>query len=239
MDFAGIRALSFDCYGTLIDWETGLADAVSVIHPGASLDRERLLQVFAATESDLERRTPGLRYSAVLELAYGELVSRLGLVPAADGATRFARAIGDWPPFSDTPASLGALQRHFRLVVLSNVDRASFALTHPKLGVRMDAVFTAEEIGSYKPDRRNFEFLLERMREAGVSASQLVHVAQSRYHDIEPASALGLRTVWVDRRHGRPGWGATPPPAGGAEPDLTVQSLAELAARAAGSASRT
>ena len=137
--------------------------------------------------------------------------------------------MADWPPFPDSAAALASLQRRFRLVVLSNVDRASFAASEARLGVRFDRVFTAEEIGSYKPDPRNFEYLLDRLAAEGVGPEALVHVAQSRYHDVEPAKTLGLRVVWVNRRHRRAGWGATPAPRGAAEPDLTVRSLTELA----------
>jgi len=230
MDFTGVTALSFDCYGTLIDWETGIVDAVARLHPGAALDPERVLAAYAAAEAPVEREHPGLRYPALVERAYAELARRLDLPFSPDHARWFARSIGDWPAFADSPAALAALAKRFTLVVLSNVDRESFARSEERLGVMFDHVFTAEAIGSYKPDRRNFEYMLERLARSGIASGSLVHVAQSRYHDIEPAKALGLRAVWVDRRHGRTGCGATPPPSGGAEPDLTVRSLAELAA---------
>jgi len=230
MDFSGVTALSFDCYGTLIDWETGIVEAMARLHPGTALDPERVLAAYAAAEAPVEREHPGLRYSALVELTYVELTRRLGLPTAPGDARRFASSIGDWPPFADSPPALAALSRRFTLVVLSNVDRESFARSEARLGVTFDRVFTAEDIGSYKPDRRNFTYMLDRLARTGMAPGALVHVAQSRYHDIEPAKALGLRAVWVDRRHGRPGWGATPPPTGGADPDLTVRSLAELAA---------
>ena len=229
MDFAGVTALSFDCYGTLIDWETGIVEAVARLHPGVTLDSERVLAAYAAAEAPIEREHPRLAYSALVERAYAELARRLNLPFSADHARRFARSIGDWPPFADSPAALAALAKRFMLVVLSNVDRESFARSEKRLGVTFDRVFTAEDVGSYKPDRRNFEYMLERLGRGGIVPGALVHVAQSRYHDIEPAKALGLRAVWVDRRYGRAGWGATPPPSGGAEPDLTVRSLAEFA----------
>jgi 2-haloalkanoic acid dehalogenase type II len=230
MDFSAVTSLSFDCYGTLIDWETGIVEAVARLHPGVALDPERVLTAYAAAETPVEREHPGLRYSAVVELAYAELARRLELPSRPGDARRFAGSIGDWPPFADSPAALAALARRFTLVVLSNVDRESFARSEARLGVTFDRVFTAEDIGSYKPDRRNFEHMLERLARTGTAPEALVHVAQSRYHDIEPAKALGLRAVWVDRRHGRDGWGATPPPTGGVEPDLTVRSLEELVA---------
>lgn len=230
MEFTGVAALSFDCYGTLIDWERGIVDAVSQLHPSAALDPERVLAAYAAAEGPVEREFPGLRYSAVVERAYADLARRLALPFRSDDAWWFARLIGEWPPFPDSRAALATLAARFTLVVLSNVDRESFARSERLLGVTFDHVFTAEEIGSYKPDHRNFEYMLERLAARGIAREALVHAAQSRYHDIEPARAIGLRAVWVDRRHGRSGWGATPAPADTAEPDLTVRSLAELAA---------
>jgi 2-haloacid dehalogenase len=228
MDFTGVTALSFDCYGTLIDWESGIVEALARLHPGTSLEPERVLAAYAAAEAPVEREHPGLRYSVLVEQVYTELTRQLGLSFSPDAARLFAWSIGNWPPFEDSPAALAALAGRFTLVVLSNVDRESFARSEQQLGVKFDRVFTAEDIGSYKPDRRNFEYMLERLAWAGIAPGALVHVAQSRYHDIEPAKAMGLRAVWIDRRHGRAGWGATPPPSGGAEPDLTVGSLAEL-----------
>jgi len=224
-----VTALSFDCYGTLIDWERGIVDAVARLHPSAALDPERVLAAYAAAEGPVEREFPGMHYSAVVERAYVDLAARLHLPYTDAAARRFADSIGEWPAFPDSAAALVALQRRFTLVVLSNVGRGSFARSEQRLSVRFDFVFTAEDIGSYKPDRRNFEYMLERLASHGIAPDALVHVAQSRYHDIEPAKAMGLRAVWVDRRRGRAGWGATPAPSGAAEPDLTVRSLAELA----------
>lgn len=232
MEFRGVRALSFDCYGTLIDWEAGIVEAVRNLHPSAAFDPERLLAEYAALESRLERQSPGLGYPALVERVYAELVASLGLPFSADDARRFAWSIGEWPPFPDSPAALVVLQRRFALIVLSNVNRESFARSERRLGVKFDHVFTAEDIGSYKPDRRNFEYMLDRLASDGIEPNGLVHVAQSRYHDIEPAKAMGLRAVWVDRRRGRAGWGATPPPSRDVDPDLTVPSLADLASLA-------
>jgi len=230
MDFSGVTALSFDCYGTLIDWETGILETLARLHPRAVLDAERVLAAYAAAEAPVEREHPRLRYSAIVERAYAELTRSLGLPFSPGDARRFAQSIGDWPPFADSPAALAALARRFTLVVLSNVDRESFARSEERLGATFGRVFTAEDIGSYKPDRRNFEYMLERLAADGIALDGLVHVAQSLYHDIEPAKAVGLRAIWVDRRRGRAGWGATPPPSGAGEPDLTVRSLDELVA---------
>jgi len=144
-------------------------------------------------------------------------------------AAEFGGSVGRWPAFPDTAAALQYLKRHYKLVILSNVDRASFAKSNVKLGVEFDRVLTAEEIGSYKPDVRNFEYAIRVLGEMGVARAKILHVAQSLYHDIVPAKSLGLRTVWVNRRKGRSGGGATLSPRGDAKPDLEVASMAELA----------
>ena len=226
MDWNSVRWLSFDCYGTLIDWESGILAAVRPVlaaHGATPADAE-ILERFAALESAIEAG-PYLPYREVLRRVMQGLGREFGVALDARACESLPEALKDWPAFPDTPAALAALQRRFRLAVLSNVDDDLFAATLPRLGVTFDAVVTAQQCGSYKPARRNFERLLER---TGASRDDLVHVAQSLYHDHVPARAMGLRTVWVNRRRGLPGAGATPPAA--ATPDLEVATLAELAA---------
>ncbi len=224
LDWRRVRAISFDCYGTLIDWESGLAEALAaVLGPAArSLGRERLLALFAAHEARLER-PPFRRYREVLRAALAGVGADLGVRVPPERADALAAALPGWPPFADTVAALAALARRFELGVLSNVDDDLFAATRARLGVEFRWVVTAEQVGAYKPSRRNFERLLE---VTGLPPSAIVHAAQSRYHDVAPARELGLRTVWVDRRGGRPG-GATP--VAEATPDLVVGDLAALA----------
>ena len=140
----------------------------------------------------------------------------------------FAASIRRWPPFPDTSEALARLQEHYRLAVLSNVDKDSFTASEQALGIRFDLVCTAEEIGSYKPDPRNFRFLLARLSEMGIAGAELLHAAQSLFHDIEPARALGIRTAWVDRYSGASS-GAARAPRRAIEADLRVSSLKELA----------
>ena len=150
-------------------------------------------------------------------------------VEATDAeAEAFGAAVGDWPAFPDSPDALRYLKRHYRLAVLSNVDRASFAGSNEKLGVEFDAVFTAEDIGSYKPNLRNFEYMLARLGEMGVAKRRILHTAQSRYHDHAPAQKIGLRTAWIDRRHGKKGAGATVPTTLERDPDFYFTSMAAL-----------
>ncbi len=132
---------------------------------------------------------------------------------AADPAEHaaFGRSIADWPAFPDTVEALRYLKQHFRLVILSNVDRSSFAATNDRLGVAFDAIYTAQDIGSYKPDQRNFLYLVDRVTEQGIPKDRMLHVAQSLFHDHVPAQALGIASAWIDRRHDATGWGATAP----------------------------
>ena len=229
MNFSGIATLTFDCYGTLIDWERGILTALRPLlsRTGGRSD-EAVLQDFADHESRQQVATPDLVYADLLTEVHGQLARHWDV--AADPAEdrRFGASIGDWPPFPDTVAALAYLKQHFRLVILSNVDRASFQATNARLGVTFDSIHTAQDIGSYKPDTRNFVYLLERLAEQGVRRAQILHVAQSLFHDHAPANAMGLRSVWIDRRGGAGGWGATATPPDGVRYDARFPSLEAL-----------
>ena len=224
-----IKAISFDCYGTLIDWESGIADALSdwSRRHGAALERAELLAAFSEAEPVAQSSDPNLPYPEVLRRVAQRIGRRFDLQVSDADAGRFARSIRRWPSFSDTSKALARLQEHYRLAVLSNVDKTSFAATERVLGIRFDLVCTAEEIGSYKPDPRNFRFLLARLSEMGIARTELLHAAQSLFHDIEPARAQGIRTAWVDR-YGGADDGAARAPEAKVLPDFTVSSLAEL-----------
>ena len=227
-------ALSFDCYGTLIDWESGL---LAVLRPwarasGLAATDSDLLEAFAKHEGRVETAHPAMPYPQVLRQTFEAIGNVLGAPVTSSDADQLGGSVGDWPAFADSAAALGALAARFKLVILSNVDRASFAASNRKLGVTFDAVLTAEDIGSYKPSTRNFEALLARARELGVADGKLLHVAQSLFHDHVPARAAGLPTVWINRRGGLAGWGATP--AAEVVPDWEFASMAEFAEAAAG-----
>jgi 2-haloacid dehalogenase len=231
MRLADFKVLSFDCYGTLVDWETGI---LAALHPlagraGIALDNDTLLAKFAAHESAQQAATPDMPYVELLSRVHARLASAWGVAddPAEDA--RFGASVGDWPAFPDTVAALTRLQKRYRLVILSNVDRGSFHATQQRLGVTFDAIYTAQDIGSYKPDSRNFAYLLDRLAEDGLQKSDLLHVAQSLFHDHAPANAMGIASAWIDRRHGATGWGATVPPPPGVRYDFRFNSLAELA----------
>ena len=226
------EALSFDCYGTLIDWEQGIWDATAAWRERTqvTVERETLLEAFGAIESSTEAANPSTPYPHILTLVMRALGERFG-APADDReAEGFGRSVGDWPAFPDSQAALRRLATRYRLIILSNVDRASFAASNARLGVTFDAIVTAQDVGSYKPDPRNFEALLATADGLGVPRSRLLHVAQSLFHDHVPAKAIGLRTAWIDRRHDRVGAGATPRPDGAVEPDFVFASMEALAA---------
>lgn len=225
-----IKALTFDCYGTLIDWERGIS---GVLRPWSqrhnlSVSDEELLAAFAEAEPACEAEAPTALYPDVLRAVQRRLADRFGVPPSREDADILAESVGDWPAFPDTPAALRDLKGRYRLVIISNVDRASFARTNLKLGVTFDAVVTAEEVGAYKPDHRMFERALEILQGMGIERGEILHVAQSLYHDHVPAQQLGLVTCWVDRRRGKTGSGATRTVSPDVKPDHTVGSLAEL-----------
>lgn len=233
MNFERFQALTFDCYGTLIDWETGILWALRpwAIRSGLQLSDEELLGAYGEEESRLERALPKTPYPGILAGSFKALGARFGAAVAEEEARAFARSIRDWPPFPDSPAALASLKKRYRLAILSNVDRESFRYSNARLGVAFDLVVTAEDVGSYKPDLAHFHEALRRLSAMGVPEDRILHVAQSLYHDIAPAKALGLTTVWVNRRGDKAG-GIVPGTR--AKPDLTVPSLAALAERMAG-----
>jgi 2-haloacid dehalogenase len=220
IDWSSVRALTFDCYGTIVDWETGiLRDLRAGLATSASDDQ--LLDAYADVETALEAGA-FLPYKELLVLALAHVGDTLG-AHITDPQT-LARGLPTWPPFPDSAAALASLAKRFRLCVVSNVDRDLFAATDAALGSPFAEIVTADQVRSYKPATAHFE---EALRRLALDRSAVVHVAQSLFHDIEPARALGFRTVWVDRRGGRAG-GATRPPRGTPSPDLVVRSLAEL-----------
>ena len=231
MRLSDYSVLTFDCYGTLIDWETGIAEALAPWLEGAgvNLGRDRVLEAFAQLESAQQAATPALRYPELLALVHRGLAERFGIAPDAEAAAAFGASVGDWPAFPDSADALAHLKQHFKLVILSNVDRASFARSNARLGVSFDAVYTAEDIGSYKPDPRNFDHLLRHLAERGIAKGQILHTAESLYHDHIPARRIGLATCWIHRRAGKEGHGATRVPDGEVRPDFRFESLAAMA----------
>jgi 2-haloalkanoic acid dehalogenase type II len=234
--FSDFEALSFDCYGTLIDWETGIT---AVLGPwatrcGLGLDQEQLLEAYAAAEAKAELEHPRERYRDILARSLRSLGEQFGAPVSDEDAAALASSVPDWPAFEDSSDALRSLGERFKLIILSNIDRVSFAGSQARLAVEFTTVLTAEEIGSYKPSPRNFDALLAEVRRLGVEPGRLLHVAQSLFHDHVPAQRAGLATVWINRRHARPGWGATPAPPGEVTPDWAFPSMAAFASAVAG-----
>jgi 2-haloacid dehalogenase len=225
LDFRQFDVLTFDCYGTLIDWERGLLDALwSVLESRqVKASDEDLLASFARHEAALESGAYH-PYRDVLAGALRGIASEHGFVPTDEEASRFALSVGDWPAFADSGPALARLAERFRLGVITNCDDDLFARSNARLGVTFDWVVTAQMVGSYKPSLRNFEVAFSVI---GAPRERILHVAQSLFHDHVPAKQLGLSTVWVDRRQGKSGPGATPPAT--ATPDLVVPDMKTLA----------
>ena len=224
VDFGAHDVLTFDCYGTLIDWETGLLAALRAALPGAaSIDDDVLLECYAGHEAEAER-PPYRSYREVLATGVHGVAADLGLDAEDEAVARFEESVRDWPAFPDSAKALARLQERFRLGVITNCDTDLFLASSERLGMTFDWVVTAEEARSYKPALAGFELALEVI---GLPRSRILHVAQSLYHDHVPAKRLGLTTVWVNRRAGRAGGGATPPAS--ATPDLAVPDMRTLA----------
>ncbi|KAF2269973.1 haloacid dehalogenase [Lojkania enalia] len=200
------QLLSFDVYGTLIDWETGLANALQPLLERSGktdVDRQFILKTVSEVQNPQEKATPGLKYSDILTKTHPQIASKLGCAaPTPEESRAFGESVGSWPAFPDTVDALKRLGRFYKLVVLSNVDNASFAATNegPLQGVVFDAVLTAQDIGSYKPDPRNFEYMVREVKERfGVEKEAVLQTAQSQYHDHHPAKRFGLKSVWISR----------------------------------------
>jgi 2-haloacid dehalogenase len=224
-------ALSFDCYGTLIDWEAGIA---AVLRPwadahGLAHTDEQLLTAYSAHEAQAEADHPTDLYPQILARAMRALGTELGVPVEDDEAERLAVSVPDWPAFPDSAEALQRLSDRYRLIILSNVDRGSFAGSNKRLAVTFTSILTAQDVGSYKPSARNFDALRREADRLGIAEGRLLHVAQSLFHDHVPAKAAGLPTVWINRRHDDPGWGATPAPLAQVSPDWTFTSMAAFA----------
>lgn len=234
MGLQNFRALTFDVYGTLIDWETGMLAELRpwAVRHGLVVGDNALLAVFGDIEYRWETEHPTLRYADLLAEVHQDLARHFGVPVEGEVAQAFGRSVPAWPAFADTPAALAVLARHCRLCILSNVDNQSLAGTLPRLGVKFDAIYTAQDIGSYKPAARNFNHALESLAASGIAKSELLHVGQSLFHDHEPAAQLGIATCWIDRRAGKAGQGAVKEPAAMPTLNYRFDDLAALASAA-------
>jgi len=226
IDFSRFEVLTFDCYGTLINWEEGLFAALRPIFAAHSKkpDDATVLQLYGDFELGAEQ-TPFRNYRDVLAEVVRQFGKELGFEPTPAEVSSLAKSLPTWRPWPDTVSALSQLKTKYRLAILSNVDDDLFAGTRPQLGVTFDEVITAQQAKAYKPSLKLFELALSRIN---APAHRVLHVGQSIYHDVVPAQSLGLATVWINRPSARPGVGAVK--AAEAKPDLTFTSLAQLAA---------
>jgi len=229
LDFTRFEILTFDCYGTLINWEAGILSTLHRILSAHAkqLDDATLLELYG----DFEQRSesgPFQPYRQVLSSVVRQFGDHLGFTPTAEETLSLPGSLPAWKPWPDTVPALRQLKPRFRLAIISNVDDDLFSATRPQLEIALDGVITAQQAQAYKPSLKLFELALSRIN---APAHRVLHVGQSIYHDVVPAQALGLATVWVNRPSARSGVGAVK--AANATPDLTVSSLAELAAAVA------
>ena len=231
LDLTSFRALSFDCYGTLIDWEAGIGAVLTdwAAEQDLTLTIEELLLAYADNEAAVERETPRALYPDVLAEAFRRTGAVLGKPVSDAWAARLGDSVPDWPAFPDSADALARLAQHYQLIILSNVHRAGFAGSNERLRADFAAIITAEDVGAYKPAANHFRALDVTLPELGVARPELLHVAQSLFHDHVPAKREGLPSVWINRRHAQPGWGATPEPSQEWSYNLEFTSMAAFA----------
>jgi 2-haloacid dehalogenase len=224
LDFDKYEVLSFDCYGTLIDWESGILASLRpmLAAHGIEMGDEDILKLYAELESEAEKGEFA-KYREILRRVMQNLGERLDFEPSASELDHLGDTLKDWPAFPDSPGALAALKKRYKLAIVSNIDNDLFAESNKHLKVEFDWLISAEKVQSYKPALRHFEVALE---EFGVGLEKQLHVAQSLYHDIGPANKMGLDCVWVNRRHGEEGGGATPDASG--QPNLEVPDMQTL-----------
>lgn len=231
MRLRDFKVLTFDCYGTLIDWESGMITALDplVSKLNGRLTRNQILEAHARHESNQQRQTPGKHYRELLAVIYRRLAEEWNIPVDWEECVRYGNSIKDWPAFPDTADALRYLKEHYKLVILSNVDNESFAASNRKLGIQFDGIYTAEDIGSYKPSAANFEYMLSMLKSRGYEKSDILHTAESMFHDHAPANRHGLSSCWIYRRHEQEGFGATMHPGEMPHYDFCFHSMSEMA----------
>jgi 2-haloacid dehalogenase len=230
MKISNYKALTFDVYGTLIDWESGMVAGLKPLtdRVSRSLSRDEILEAHAHFESSTQRQTPAKIYSQLLAVVYKRLAEEWGVPASWEECLTYGGSVEHWPVFPDSAEALQYLKQHYKLVVLTNCDNVSFAHSNAKLQVTFDAAYTAEDIGSYKPSPRNFEYMLENMARMGVEKQEILHTAESMFHDHGPANEFGIDNCWIYRRHDKQGFGATMNPGDMPSYGVVFNSMAEM-----------
>ena len=230
MKLSDFKVLTFDVYGTLIDWESGMVSALRPLtdRVDGALSRDQILQAHAYHESTTQRWTPAKKYSDLLGVVYRRLAEEWGVEVSWEECQAYGLSVRQWPAFDDSRAALTYLKQHFKLVVLTNTDSLSFQGSNARLGVHFDGVYTAEDVGSYKPADRNFDYMLEALERRGIAKHEILHTAESMFHDHAPANKHGLANCWIYRRHDQEGFGATMNPGDMPSYDFRFNSMADL-----------
>lgn len=228
MKLTDFKALTFDVYGTLIDWESGMVAGLKPLTDQLQtpLSRNAILEAHAFHESTTQAQTPGKLYSDVLATVYKRLAQEWGIQVTWAECRTYGASVKDWPAFPDSAEALAFLRQHYKLAILSNVDNASFVGSDARLGHPFHATFMAEDCGAYKPDLGNFEYMLTNLERMGIGKSDVLHVAESMFHDHGPANQMGLASCWIYRRHNDEGFGATMNPGEMPKYDMVFNSMA-------------
>ena len=234
MELSNKSILTFDCYGTLIDWESGIWDGFQrlLMANKCQMTRHACLEDFAKCESQVQAEQPAMLYPQILRETHRRFAAMHELKTTEELDDNFGEFVPFWPAFPDSADALRQLKKHFKLVILSNVDRASFASSNARLGVEFDAIYTAQDVGSYKPNPANFDYMITHLADdLNAPKEHILHVAQSLFHDIQPAQSFDLPSIWIDRQNleGGGSWGATAKVAGNPVPDKRFTSMAAFA----------
>lgn len=231
MKLGDYKALTFDVYGTLIDWEGGMLTGLKPLTDRVrrNLTQNDILEGHAHYESTAQRWTPAKKYSELLPVVYRRLAEEWGVEVTWEECVAYGLSVRQWPAFPDSVEALDYLKKHYKLVVLTNTDNVSFSGSNARLGVHFDAIFTAEDVGSYKPADRNFDYMIETLRRMGVEKHEILHTAESMFHDHAPANKHGLANCWIYRRHDKEGFGATMNPGNMPKYDFQFNSMMDMA----------
>jgi 2-haloacid dehalogenase len=230
MRLTEFKALSFDCYGTLIDWESGMVEALSGLTSRVAfeLSRDEILQAHARHESEQQAQTPGKLYRDILPIVYKRLAEQWGVSVTVDECEEYGLSVRNWPAFVDSPGALQYLKKFYKLIILSNIDNRTFSFSNDHLEVEFDAIYSAEDVGAYKPSDRNFDYMKAHLADLGVEPHEVLHTAESLFHDHLPANRHGLASCWIYRRHAQEGFGATMTPESMPNIDFRFNSMADL-----------
>lgn len=230
MKLSDFKALTFDVYGTLIDWESGMIAGLKPLtnKVDRELTRDEILQAHARHESSQQAYTPAYRYQDLLPIVYRRLAEEWNVEVTLDECTAYGQTVKDWPAFPDAPGALQYLKKHFKLVVLTNTDTDTFQHSQAKLQVEFDGRYTAEDVGSYKPADRNFDYMLEKLETIGIKKEDILHTAESMFHDHEPANRFDLANCHIYRRYEQEGFGATMTPGEMPTYNFRFNSMADL-----------